>query len=286
MDQYRPGIYQLERPAEGCAGPVVYNSPHSGCLYPDDFGYACPIDALRRAEDARVDDLFEAAPRHGAALLKALFPRTYIDVNRAPDDIDPGMLEEPWSEHTRLSERAKAGHGLIRKLIRPDYPVYARALTVAEVRHRIETFYIPYHAALKALLDDAHALHGHAWLIDCHSMPSSSALTIANNTPVDIVLGTLDGTSCDLRLVRRLKLFLEQRGYRVSHNDPYKGAEILRRYGNPSQQRNALQIELNRALYLDEKTGSETAHFSTLQRDMSAMIDFITAQVTPLPIER
>ena len=213
MDQYRPGIYQLERPAEGCAGPVVYNSPHSGCLYPADFGYACPVDVLRRAEDTRVDDLFWEAPLYGAPLLRALFPRTYIDVNRAPDDIDPGMLDEPLPEPIRLSERAKAGHGLIRKLIRPDHPVYRRKLSLSEIRHRMNAYYLPYRAVLKDLLDETWARHGQVWHIDCHSMPSSSAYLSETVRPVDIVLGTLDGTTCAPHFVREVKVFLESLGY-------------------------------------------------------------------------
>ncbi len=281
MDQYQPGIYTLTRPAD-VSGPVVYNSPHSGNIYPGDFGYSCPLPLLARAEDTGVDQLFADAPAQGAPLLKALFPRTYIDVNRALDDIDPAMLAEKWPDEIARNGRSAAGHGLIRKLVRPGQSVYDRKLSLSEVRHRIDTYYLPYHAALKNLLDETWNNFGQVWHIDCHSMPSTSAYVTngtlfrpSTGTQVDIVLGTRDGTTCSPYFVKELKYFLERLGYRVSINNPYKGVDILRRYGDPLRNRHSLQIELSKALYLDEETNELTSAATDLKNNLSKMMGFI-----------
>lgn len=281
MDQYEPGIYTLTRPAE-VSGPVVYNSPHSGSLYPDDFGYSCPFNLLARAEDTGVDTLFAEAPAQGAPLLRAMFPRTYIDLNRALEDIDPSMLAEPWPGEIAKNGRSSAGHGLIRKLVRPGQPVYDRKLSLREIRHRIDTYYLPYHAVLKNLLDETWDQFGQVWHIDCHSMPSTSAYVTngtlfrpSTGTQVDIVLGTRDGTTCSSCFVKELKYFLERLGYRVSINNPYKGVDILRRYGDPLRNRHSLQIELSKALYLNEETNELNGGSTELKKNITKMMGFI-----------
>ncbi|MEZ5919527.1 MAG: N-formylglutamate amidohydrolase, partial [Alphaproteobacteria bacterium] len=165
-------IYTLTRP-ETPALPLIFDSPHSGTLYPEDFGYACDFHTLESAEDKYVDDLFASAPAFGAALLCAHFPRSYIDPNRSADDIDPALLAGLWDGALPIapSPRSDAGIGLIRRLVRPGIPVYDRPLTSAEITARIERYYTPYHEALETLITEAHYNFGQVWHVNCHSMP-------------------------------------------------------------------------------------------------------------------
>ena len=150
--------------------PLIFDSPHSGTAYPPDFGYAAPFDLLRRAEDAFVDELFAAAPVHGASLLAALFPRSYIDPNRHEADLDVSLIDGDWPHALAPTRRSRRGMGLIRRILKNDLPVYDRRLTVAEVRARIDNYHRPYHAELKEMLDAAHGRWGCVWHVNCHSM--------------------------------------------------------------------------------------------------------------------
>ncbi len=256
-----PGILTLVKPDN--ALPLVFDSPHSGTLYPADFDFTCTFDALEKAEDKFVDELFSAAPAHGAAFLTADFPRSYIDVNRCEQDIDEDLLESPWPAEIRPTARSHAGIGLIRRLVKPGVPVYERKLSVAEVQSRIEQYYAPYHAALKDLIEDAHYRFGNVWHINCHSMPSQDSATFRANPlpPVDFVLGDRDGTSCSLDFTHAVRDFLKGLGYRVAVNDPYKGVELVRRYSNPTTGRHSLQIEIARPLYMDEENCKKSNRF-------------------------
>lgn len=148
------GIYTLIRP--NAALPLVFDSPHSGVTYPEDFDYACDFAALEKAEDKYVDELFMAAPEHGAIFLHADFPRSYIDVNRCAMDIDVDLLEDEWTDEINTTPRSHAGIGLIRRLVRPGMPLYDRQLKVSEIKQRIEKYYIPYHAALERAIEELH----------------------------------------------------------------------------------------------------------------------------------
>lgn len=278
-------IYQIDRP-EGLSGPFVFDSPHSGSVYPADFNFACNADLLAKAEDTCVDQLFENVPAHGAPFLKALFPRTYIDPNRMEDDIDEELLLSRWPTPVSKDGRSSVGHGLIRRLIRPGYPIYDRKLGVEEIQSRIQTYYVPYHAALKALLDKAYYDHGQVWHINCHSMPSSSAYASPGSTfrplagnQVDMVLGTRDGTTCDADFAREIRTYLQGMGYRVSINNPYKGMELLRRYADPVRGRHSLQIEINKALYLNEETNEISRGFNDLKNNIDKLLDFMNQYV-------
>lgn len=284
MNDYLANVYAIKRPA-GPAAPLVFDSPHSGTIYPDDFGYACDPHLLARAEDTYVDDLFSAVPDAGGTLLSAAFPRTYIDVNRAESDIDEELLSGAWPLPVSADGRASAGHGLVRRLIRPGYPIYDRRLSVSDVMHRIETYYRPYHAALEQLLDETYTAHGQVWHINCHSMPSTSAYA-SPGRPVDFVLGTRDGTTCSGDFAREMKEFLRRAGYRVAINAPYKGMEILRRYGEPMGQRHSLQVEISKALYLDEKTNEKSAQYVDLKSTVTKLIGFVRdyAEQSKLPV--
>ena len=255
--------------------PLVFDSPHSGTVYPEDFRFACPLDVLRTAEDTHVDELYGAAPEYGAALLAARFPRSYIDVNRALADIDPALLDEAWPGPVSPGEKTRLGMGLIRRLATPGRPVYDRKLSVAEVRRRIERCYVPYHAALQEICDRLHRKFGIVRYVDCHSMPSEGSAMSSDPGAkrADIVLGDRDGTTCDPALTHFVARVLEGRGYKVKINDPYKGVELVRRHGRPAENRHALQIEVNRALYMDERTRAKTANFARLKADLTHLVE-------------
>ncbi len=274
--------------------PIIYDSPHSGTHYPEDFNYACDLHILRSAEDTYVDDLFAGASNHGAALLTAHFPRSYIDVNRAADDIDPNLLEHDWpGGNINPTSRSDAGIGLLRRLVKPGAPVYDRTLSPQEIQHRIKNYYHPYHNALAQLIDEAHYRYGKVWHINCHSMPASSAtpkraigLVGYEGKPCDFVLGNRDGTSCDIGFTHALRNFLKKLGYVVGINDPFKGVELIKRYSNPARGRHSIQLEINKALYMNEETFEKNSNYDTLRRDIEKLMEFIAtytrAQLTDL----
>lgn len=281
-----PGVLVRHDPPRGVVPvPVVFDSPHSGRDYPEDFGSVLPIEALRSAEDAFVDELFAAAPEHGAVLLRALFPRSYIDVNRAADDIDPRLIDGAWPGPLSPGPKSELGIGLIRRAIAPGLFIYDRKLGVAEVEGRIRRFWRPYHAALKAALDRAHAMHGAVWHIDCHSMKSvANGMTpdAAGTERPDIVLGDRDGTTCERGFTRLVKEKLERFGFDVAVNAPYKGAEIVRRYGAPARGRHSLQIEIRRDLFMNEALHVRNEGFARVEAAMgdlaAAVCDYARAR--------
>jgi N-formylglutamate amidohydrolase len=271
--------------------PLVVDSPHSGRAYPEDFGHAAPMALLRRAEDAFVDDLFEDAPRHGAGFLKALFPRSYIDPNRHEGEIDDGMLAESWPHRIRASERAEMGLGLIRRLIKGNVPIYDRLLSVAEIEARIARFHRPYHAELEAMLEQQHQRFGAVWHVNAHSMKAMGRRRGQSIPRDDFVLGDLEGESCDPDFTEFVAATLRDLGYTVRLNHPFKGAELVQRFGRPAEFRHSLQIEVNRGLYMDEDRIEKTDGFDALKRDLNWMLkaiaDFTADQVrAPLPEAR
>ena len=275
MKQTIPGVFELRFP-EVTAAPVVFDSPHSGTIDPADFDPVAPRARLRRAEDMFVDSLFDTAPEEGAVLLAALFPRCYIDPNRAADDIDPRVLETPWPDPVRPSDKSRLGHGLIWRLCPPDVAMYDRRLGVAEVRRRIDGFYRPYHAALRYALDGLYERFGHVYHINCHSMPSVSAPVVPGargaRRRADFALGDLDGGSCAPEFTALVRDVLEGFGYTVTLNDPYKGVELIGAYSDVPAGRNSLQIEINRALYMNEDRFERSADFHKLKADLDDLI--------------
>ncbi len=229
-------------------GLLVFDSPHSGRTYPDDFGFTCPRVVLERAEDRFLDKLLHWAPDMGVPLLLAQFPRTYIDVNRAVSDVDETMLDAPWPD-AQPTELCQAGIGLIRRLLTPTLPVYSHALPVRDLQHRIASYYDPYHTALSDLLGTYHAQYGVVMHVDWHSMPSRFS---GNIRMPDFVLGTRHGTTCPSPIAAAIQDTLRQMGYSVQVDDPYPGQEIIRRTGHPDRGYFAMQIEINKSLYLDE----------------------------------
>jgi N-formylglutamate deformylase len=261
--------------------PLVLDSPHSGEHYPDDFDHA-PLRALvRQAEDTHVARLYRNAPKLGAALIEATFPRAYIDANRSLDDIDPAMLADAWPFPLAASRKTGQGIGLLWRIARGGAPMYDRQLTVAEVERRIDRWYRPYHAALSAELDALHRAFGAVWHINCHSMPAVGDANAddAGRPRADFVLGDRDATSCAREFTALVADTLAGFGYSVAINDPYKGVEIVRRYGRPGERRNSLQIEINRRLYMDETTLEPTPDYPDLEADLERLLADVTAYI-------
>ena len=281
------GVYTLKNAAQ--PSPLVFDSPHSGRTYPADFNYTCDTDMLRRGEDNHVDELLENIPSMGIPLLCSEFPRTYIDTNRALDDIEPEILAEQWPGELNPTDRAQAGIGLIRRYIKPGLFVYDRKLYVNEIQQRIENYYKPYHVALEILLNEARAHYGQVWHINWHSMPSLGSVTPfprtgrrMNNGQPDFVLGDRNGTTCLPEFTRDVRDYLKGLGYGVAVNSPYKGVELVRRYSNPIMGRYSLQIEINKGLYWDERKITKNKNFNALKSDIEKLsqwlIDYTASQ--------
>ena len=269
-------------PPAAAAVPLVCDSPHSGTFYPEDYRHAVPREQLRRGEDTHVEALWEAVPRFGGTLLHAHFPRTYIDANRTLEDIDPGLLAEPWPEPLAPSEKSRLGYGLIWRNVRAGVPIYDRPLTLAEVRNRIDAYYRPYHAALAEAIEDNARRFGAVWHLNLHSMPNDAyqRLQIVSPHPLaDFVLGDRDGTTCEPAFVDLVERELRARGYTVARNDPYKGVQLIARIGQPTRRRHSLQIEIRRPLYMDEATRERNAGFRQLQEDLTALTRTLAAYV-------
>ena len=275
-----PGVLWRRDP-RAAALPLVLDSPHSGSLYPDDFTFCCPLPVLRRAEDAYVDELFGAAPDHGATLIGAVFPRSYLDVNRAADDLDPGVLAAPWpGEALRPATRV----GLVRRYAQPGIPIYDRKLHPHEVLGRVERYHAPYHRTLDEACDRLHARFGAVWHINCHSMPSTGNRQLGRKGEHgDFVLGDRDGTTCAPEFTDFVARTLRGMGYEVHVNDGYKGVELVRRQGRPHERRHSLQIEIDRALYMEQRTLEKHAGFDALRADLARLVaelrDFVAAQL-------
>jgi N-formylglutamate deformylase len=257
--------------------PLVFDSPHSGIVYPEDFRFTAPDELVRTAEDTHVDALFAAAPAHGATLLVAHFPRSYIDTNRDVHDLDPELIDGVWPGKIMPGEKTKLGIGLVRRLAQPGIPMYDRKLSVAAIRHRIEKYYLPYHDELARIVDGVHGRFGAVWHINCHSMAArGSDITPDSGVErAEFVLGDRDGTTCAPEFTTAVEKFLSRRGHDVKINDPYKGAEIVRRYADPPKGRHSLQIEINRRLYMNERTRERSARFAELQSDLTALVRFL-----------
>lgn len=253
-------------------GPILFNSPHSGRIYPRAFMDQVRLDfhALRRSEDCFVDELVLGVLDHGVPLMRALFPRVFLDLNREPYELDPRMFDGrlPAFANTR-SIRVTGGLGTIARVVGESQDIYLRRLTVAEGLARIETYYKPYHLALRRLMAQTRRAHGLAILVDCHSMPSGPSRE--EGVRADVVLGDRYATSCSSLITQALETELKARGYSVVRNRPYAGGYITEHYGNPSANLHAVQIEVNRALYMHEPTYQRSANFGQVCADFSAL---------------
>jgi N-formylglutamate amidohydrolase len=271
-----PNVLERYDPA-GPQVPVVFDSPHSGSIYPEDFGHCIERIHLRRTEDAFIDELFAAAPGMGATLLCALFPRSYVDPNRSPDDIEPSVLQGKWPYAANPGEKARLGIGLI-PTREPGGVVYDRALSVEEACHRLDAYYWPYHRELEQALDRAQQAAAAVWHVNCHSMPAVSTVVAPEGPGVarpDFCLGTRDGTTCDSDFVEFVQRSLVEMGYAVTIDDPYKGVELVRRYSDPVHGRHSLQVEINRGLYMDEVNITKNEGFAVLKENIGRLVGAI-----------
>ena len=281
--------FRLEHPISGPAA-VLFNSPHSGTCYPQSFLAASRLDALslRRSEDVDVDALFGNVPAIGGSLMQFEFPRAYIDVNREPYELDPRMFSGrlPPFANTR-SLRVASGLGTIPRTVGDGNDIYRHPLTIDEALERIETLYKPYHRALARALITAQRRHGVAVLVDCHSMPSA-AVARSEGFQCDIVIGDRFGTSANPSIPDFIEASLRDLGYDVARNRPYAGGYITEHYGNPETGFHAVQIEINRGLYLNERRLERLPEFEELQRNLTIMasqlIAFIDAHIQPFSL--
>lgn len=269
MTPEKNSILRLDVPsAPSC---VVADSPHSGCEYPDDFGFACDFAELRKAEDAGVDALYDFFPALGVPFLQAQFPRAYIDPNRRDAVTGKFLKEGDGVFHPSRDALLRA-----KCTPRSDQKVYDRKLSLSEVFNRVAGYYQPYHDRLTEVLDETHARHGKVIHLNCHSMPSVTQRGKASNK-YDVILGTRDGDTCAPELLAELRSLLEKKGYKVGVNVPgYRGAEIVRRTGNPAEGRHAIQIEINRKLYMDEEAVTPLRGMAKLRDDLKdVMAEFV-----------
>ena len=273
--------------------PLVFSSPHSGNVYPRRFLAATRLDeaVLRRSEDAFVDALFGGVTALGAPLIKARFPRAYLDLNREPYELDPRMFDGPLPAFANTrSLRVAGGLGTIARVVGQAQEIYARRVPVEEAIERIERLYKPYHACLRGLVDRARQIFGIAVLVDCHSMPSNflrqgqPSQTKAAGTPQrpDVVVGDRFGASCAPDFVDVVEYELRRQGYNVQRNKPYAGGFITEHYGNPAGESHAMQIEVSRALYMDERTVSRGERFGDVAADLAK----VAAALTDAALER
>lgn len=259
--------------------PIVFASPHSGRAYPPEFLAAARLDphALRRSEDSFVEALFETAPRHGCPLIHAHFPRAWCDANREPWELDPAMFDDALPHYVNAaSPRVGAGLGTIARVVATGEAIYRRKLSFAEAEARIAACWQPYHDGLAELISATRARFGACLLIDCHSMPAMAGER-RDRLP-DIVLGDAHGTSASPVAMRRIEALLVGAGFTVRRNDPYAGGYVTRHYGRPREGVHAVQIEIARALYMDEDMISPHGGFERVRTRLEGVIAALAAE--------
>ena len=280
MDQR---VFLVHGPAQALR-PLVLDSPHSGRVMPSDFNTLCSVAELRDGEDCFIDELYLPATASGVPLLAAQFPRTYIDPNRHAGDIDLDLLDGSWPHAWVPSGKAAIGKALLWRTLDDGRPLYARRLSVAEVVARIEHYHRPYHARLKALLDDAHQRFGFVHHINCHSMNDVAGAMGeggAGATRSDFVLGDRDGTTCAPEFTAFVRDTLAGLGYDVKVNDPFKGVELVRAYADPAAGRHSLQLEINKRLYMQPHSFEKSEHFAAFQAHLMLLLDAIHQRFSP-----
>src|ERR1043165_8038054 len=272
-DEFDPPFEAIE-PAQ-CRGPLLFNSPHSGRIYPREFLLISRLDlaTLRRSEDSFVGELIEGVVARGHPVVRAHFPRCYVDVNREPYELDPRMFDGrlPSFANTR-SMRVAGGLGTVARGVGDSQEIYGQRIPVDDAIRRIEWLYKPYHRALRRLFTRVQRDYGAAMLIDCHSMPSTAGAK-DERPRADIVLGDRYGTSCVPAVAETIDATLRELGYVVSRNKPYAGGFITEHYGNPAAGLHAIQIEINRALYMDERRYERSPGFDRLAADIMTLAD-------------
>src|ERR1700710_807527 len=270
--------FEIVEPADWRA-PIIFNSPHSGSVYPLDFLNASRIDlvSLRRSEDSFMDELIADLSGRGFPPVRVNFPRSYVDVNREPYEFDPRMFDGrlPSFANTR-SMRVAGGLGTVARVVGDAQEIYHQRIPIDDALRRIEGLYKPYHRALRRLFTRVHRNFGAAVLVDCHSMPSTAGAK-EERPRADIVLGDRYGTSCVPAMVETVEATLREQGYVVCRNKPYAGGFITEHYGNPAVGLHAIQLELNRALYMDERRYERSASFQSIAADLESLADEVAA---------
>lgn len=288
MQQTQLPPFEILSP-EVWTAPVVFNSPHSGTVFPPHFLRLSRLGlpALRKSEDCYVDELFGCCVELGAPLLRALVPRSYIDLNREPYELDPRMFAGELPGFVNAgSPRVAGGLGTIPRIVAEGEEIYRGRIDFAEARQRVEQIYMPYHRTLTALVNEVVDKVGAALLVDCHSMPASATTHVAHVAGrVDVVLGDRHGAACSEGITTMIEELLHGHGLNVLRNKPYAGGFITQSQGAPNRGRHALQIEINRGLYMNEATLAKTANFQalrlTLKRVFSAALADISQRFQP-----
>jgi N-formylglutamate amidohydrolase len=281
--------YTLVRPARRLT-PVIFSSPHSGRDYPATLLSRSALDALtiRSSEDAFVDQLFASAPDEGAPLIAARAPRAYIDLNRASDELDPALIE--GVTRAPHNPRVSSGLGVIPRVVANGRPIYRGKIALFEAEARISRLWHPYHAALRDLMEESHAAFGTAVLVDCHSMPHEAIESHARpgQPRPEVVLGDRFGAAAARDVVDRIEAAFIGAGLRVVRNAPFAGAYITQAYGRPSRNQHVVQIEIDRALYMDEANVTPSPAFAGFRRLMQGVVAEIAGigrQQLPLAAE-
>lgn len=270
------------------SAPFVLCSPHSGRVYPREFLAQSRLDpmTLRKSEDCFVDELFQGAAELGVPLISARFPRAYLDVNREPYELDPELFADPLPDYANSrSVRVVGGLGTIARIVADGEEIYRGRLSVDEALARIEQLYFPFHAALQALIAETKAQFGYCILVDCHSMPSAQTAQSSGPRP-DFVLGDRFGAACDPKLTRFLRDTLVTEGYDVQLNRPYAGGYITEHYGRPYRGVHAVQMEINRALYLDEVRFTQAPGFYRLKIDLTRIAGMLLSALPAMLEQR
>jgi N-formylglutamate deformylase len=276
-NELSPPFEIVEPPA--WRAPIIFNSPHSGSVYPRAFLAASRIDeaTLRRSEDSFMDEIVADLAERGFPIVRVHFPRSYVDVNREPYELDPRMFNGrlPSFANTR-SMRVAGGLGTIPRIVGDGQDIYFNRLEVEDALSRIETLYKPYHRALRRLINRAHQTFGTVILVDCHSMPSVGITRDEPRRP-DLVIGDRYGTSCASLLADVVEQTFRAQGYTVGRNKPYAGGFITEHYGNPASGLHTIQLELNRAVYMDERRRERGPRFRRVADDFTVLAEALAA---------
>lgn len=273
------GLYSVADATVGVV-PVVFDSPHSGTVFPSDFRSSVASNVLMRAGDLFVDELYASGPARGAALLCAQFPRIYLDANRPLDDLDPSMQFGADAGAGGANQKVAKGIGLIWTVAPDQSPLYDHPLTRREVRNRIEQYWAPYHATLESLLVERYREFGSVWHVDCHSMPGTGTRIMGDfgKQRPDFIIGDREGTTCSADFTNLIVESLRTKGFDVRVNERFKGAEIVRRYSDPAAGRHSIQIEINKSLYMDEQKFERLEGFEKFRDDViDPLIDAVCA---------
>ncbi|MBU2992091.1 N-formylglutamate amidohydrolase [Octadecabacter sp. 1_MG-2023] len=265
--------YLLHRP-KARSTSVVFASPHSGRRYPESFMRRTVLNKLeiRSSEDAFVDDLFAVAVDHGAPLLLSQSPRAYLDLNRAPDELDPAVIE--GVRRSSHNPRISSGLGVIPRVVSNGRAIYNGKLPLIEAHNRIATVWRPYHDMLQTLMDEAHNAFGEAILVDCHSMPHEALESVcpSGGARPDVVLGDRFGAAAASSVVEHIEAAFASAGFKVARNMPFAGAYICQHYGRPSRRHHAVQVEINRSLYMDEAAIKPNSDYETFKGVLAGVI--------------